>query len=195
VIGEEMVKDNGSLVFLKKLQMAEKFCNGNTEKAKKLLNGEFDDIVIIKGRFSDEEEEVFGLFLLFVSRIYYKVVVNFFILTNYTVALQSKPVLDWKTFHHKIEKEMHNPEFDMELNDKSNNRLKELLTIQEILPMLEWIDTNMIQEIKGRFEVLLEEAVRKEKIEVDLDFEDTTSFVLYDKWNIKPPEPEKKAEE
>jgi hypothetical protein len=175
--------------------MAEKYCNGNTEKAKKLLSGDFDDIIIIKGRFSDKGEDAFGLFLLFISRIFYRVVVNFFILTNYTVALQSKPVLDWKTFHNKIEKETQDPEYDMELNDRINDRLKELLTIKEILPLLEWLDNNMIQEVTGKFEALIENTIGKEKIEVDLDFEYTTSFVLYDKWNIKPPEPEKKQEE
>ncbi len=190
-----MGKNDGSLVFLKKLQMAEKFCNGNTEKAKKLLNGEFDDILIIKGRLSDEEEEVFGLFLLFISRVFYRVVVNFFILTNYTVALQCKPALDWKTFLNRIEKETQNPEFDLKLNQKVNDRLKELLTIKEIFPLLEWMENNKIREIKEKFELLLEKAVRKQKIEVDLEFEDTTSFVLYDKWKIKPPEPEKKNEE
>ncbi len=190
-----MGKNDGSLAFFKKLQMAEKYCNGNTETAKKLLSGEFDDIIIIKGRFSDEGEEVFGLFLLFISRVYYRVIVSFFIFTNYTFALQSKPVYDWKTFLNKIEKEMQNPEFGMKLNDRGNTRLKELLTIKEILPMIEWIDNNKFQEITGRFEMLLEKAIKKEKIEVDLDFESTTSFVLYDKWKIKPPEPEKKEEE
>lgn len=192
--GEKMGKNKGSLVFLKKLQMAEKFCNGNTEKAKKILNGEFNDIIIIKGRFCDKNEEVFGLFLLFISRIFYRVTANFFIFTNYTVALQCKPILDWKTFLNKIEKETQNPEFDMKYNKNANNRLKEVLTIKEILPLLEWIESNKFQEITEKFETLLEKTIGKEKIEVDLDFENTTSFVLYDKGMIKLPEPEKKKE-
>jgi hypothetical protein len=54
--------------YFKRLKQAETHCGGDVELAKKLLAGDYRDAIVFKGRFKDMDDEIYGLFIVIVSR-------------------------------------------------------------------------------------------------------------------------------
>ena len=58
----------------KKMQIALYYTYGDQDKARKMLSDSYKDLVIFKGKFSSAS--VYGAFLIFVNKIYFKVTSN-----------------------------------------------------------------------------------------------------------------------
>lgn len=182
--------DNKSKYFFENFNLAEAFCNGDKEKAKKLLNGQFHDIIVIKGRFDSDDEEIYGFFLIFISRIFYSVVLNYTVFTNYTNALMNKPINDWKSFYNKISKVMQEEEHDLIKDKELNQVIRKIISMKTAIGIIEDINNNSIQTITNKFKEIFSKALLKDGIDVDLDYEDTSSLDLNKKWGFKPPDKE-----
>ena len=182
--------ENNHKDFFKNFNLAEAFCNGDKEKAKKLLNGQFHDIIVIKGRFDSDDDEIYGFFLIFISRIFYSVVLNYTVFTNYTNALMNKPINDWKSFYNKISKVMQEKDRDLIKDKDLNQIIRKIISMKAVIGIIEDIDNNSIQTITNKFKEIFSNALLKDGIDVDLDYEDITSLDLNDKWGLKPPDKE-----
>ena len=173
--------------FFKFFNLAEEFCNGDKEKAKKLLNGQFHDIITIKGRFDSDDDEIYGFFLIFISRIFYSVVLNYTVFTNYTNALMNKPINEWKSFYNKLSKEMQDKDHDLAKDKELNQLIRKIINMKTTIGIIEDIENNSIQTITNKFKEIFSSALQKDGIDVDLDYEDITSLDLHDKWGFRPP--------
>ncbi len=181
----------GTPGFFKKIAMAEKFCNGNMEKAKRLVSGDFNDILIIKGRFNDAGESFYGFFQSFYSKIFYSLTINHVALTNYTVASQNKPINDWYSFYTRIDKVMKEADYDRKKGIELNSKMKEIFDIKTVIGIIEFASINDITSLTNSFTDYVSR-VMGTPVEVDLDYEDTNSLMLNEKWGYLPPEkPEK----
>src|SRR4030042_5356767 len=147
-----MNPNDGAREYFEKLKIVEKFCSGDTETAKKILKGEYTDIIVLKGRFKDGEEENFGLFLLFISRITHAVVASRSVISHTASVFHHKPFDKWKIFLSKLEKEINEAEIDngkMHMIDGVLERLNELKFFNSIY---EWVDSNDIMNLTDKFQ-------------------------------------------
>ena len=181
-----MVGDDGARAYFKKLKIAEKFCAGDTETAKKILNGEFTDIITIKGRFKDDAENFFGLFLVFISRISRKVIHSSSVISHTASVFYNKPFESWKVFFNKVDKELSEAQVDEELTNILNEVLHRMHELKLFDNFLELIAHKDIMNLTDKFQKIINNVLKVENSHVMLDFENITSLVLYDERGIKP---------
>ena len=96
---------DGTNEYFDKLKLAEDFCKGDMDQAKKLLSGELQDIIVVKARFKREDDSYYGLFMLFIDKSTLKIVKSFSIATNIASVFLIKPFVTWKEFALKMQKE------------------------------------------------------------------------------------------
>ena len=181
-----MNREDGARQFFEKLRIVEKFCGGDTDIAKKILKGEYTDVIALKGRFKGGEDEFFGLFLVFISRMTKHVIFAQSVLSRTASVFHHKPFDTWKSFLAKMEKEINEAEIDaerMSLLDGVLNRLGELKFYPNIF---EWVESNDIMNLTDRFQKVVNNVLKVEDCRVVLDFENTTSIILYEERGIKP---------
>jgi hypothetical protein len=174
-----MSVNDGTKEYFEKLKLAEEFCNGDVEKAKKMLNGEFRDIIIIKGRFEDDGESIYGFFYSFLSAVSYMPILNDIKITDYTSVMTNKPFNEWKLFLERFERPDLQRDIDPGDMARMNYRMKLSLDITTAVSIIQWVESNSITEITERFSEILTEIMEK-PIKVDLDFEKTTSLILHE---------------
>ena len=181
-----MASEDNAREYFNKLKIAERFCGGNIETAKKVLKGEFTDIIALKGRFKDEEEEFFGLLLVFVSRITRKVIDSRSVISHTASVFHHKPFDNWKIFFNKLEKELSEAEVDRERIEVLNGVLSRLHELKVFDNFFEWVSNNDIMNLTDRFQKILNNVLKVDDCHAVLDFENLTSIVLYEEKGIKP---------
>jgi hypothetical protein len=181
-----MAGEDSARAYFKKLKIAEKFCAGDTETAKKILNGEFTDIVAIKGRFKDDEENFFGLFLVFISRISRRVIHNSSVISHTASVFYNKPFESWKVFFNKVDKELSEAQVDTELTNILNEVLHRMHELKLFDNFFELIAHKDIMNLTDKFQTIIDNVLKVENSHVMLDFENITSIVLHDEKGIKP---------
>ncbi|MBN2039268.1 MAG: hypothetical protein JW864_04465 [Spirochaetes bacterium] len=82
------------------LDIALKYTNGDIERAKLMVSNQYNDVKIIKGKFDNEKERIFGIFLVFVN------IPNTYIMNIAALILPSENVIakasifdSWKAFY------------------------------------------------------------------------------------------------
>ncbi len=181
-----MANEDSARAFFEKLKIVEKFCAGDVETAKKILKGEFTDIIALKGRFKDDEDNFFGLFLVFVSRISQSVIHASSVVSHTVSVFYNKPFESWKVFFDKVDKEINEAQIDNELTNTMNQvlgRMHELKMFEDFFDLIAHRD---IMNLTEKFEKIVDNVLKVEKSHVLLDFENITSIVLYDERGIKP---------
>jgi hypothetical protein len=181
-----MDRNDGAREYFEKLKIVEKFCSGDTETAKKILKGEYADIIVLKGRFKDGLEENFGLFLVFISRITRAVVASRSVISHTASVFHHKPFDKWKIFLSKLEKEISEADIDngkMQILDSVLERLSELKFFGSIF---DWVETNDIMNLTDKFQKIVNNVLDIEDAHVVLDIENITSLILYEEKGIKP---------
>ena len=181
-----MNREDGARQYFEKLKIVEKFCSGDTETAKKILKGEYADIVVIKGRFKDDDEENFGLFIVMISRITNAVVLAKSVVSHTASVFHHKPFDSWKAFLAKLDKEISEADIDTEKMQTINGVLERLSELRFFPNMFEWIETNDIMNLTDKFQKIINNVLDIEDSRVVLDFENITSLILYEEKGIKP---------
>ncbi len=175
-----MKKDNSAKEYFEKLKIAEKFCEGDVSLAKKMLSGEFQDLIAIKGRFKNDDENIFGLFLVFISHLSNQLIQHHTIVSQFSSVFQHKPFDNWLPFLHSLEKELESTEYDEEKTQILHNLLNRFIFDDQILIIKKWIDDNDIMAITSYFEDIISHVPDIYNAKVVLDFEHTTSMILHD---------------
>ncbi|HOD16407.1 MAG TPA: hypothetical protein PK307_12335 [Spirochaetota bacterium] len=181
-----MSQEDGARKYFEKLKIVEKFCSGDIDTAKKILKGEFTDIIALKGRFKGAEDEFFGLFLIFISRMTRSVVFGQSVISRTASVFHNKPFDSWKAFFTKMEKEINEAEVDTEKMGLLDGVLQRLGELKFFPNVFEWVDTNDIMNLTDRFQKVVNNVLKIEDCRVVLDFENTTSLILYEERGIKP---------
>ncbi len=181
-----MTQEDGARKYFEKLKIVEKFCSGDIDTAKKILKGEYTDIIAIKGRFKDGDDEFFGLFLVFISRMSRSVVFAQSVISHTASVFHHKPFDSWKAFYAKMEKEINEAEVVAEKMGLLDGVLTRLGDLKFFSNIFEWVDTNDIMNLTDRFQKVVNNVLKIEECRVVLDFENTTSLILYEERGIKP---------
>jgi len=181
-----MNRDDGARQYFKKLKIIEKFCQGDVEKARQIMKGEYTDIVVVKGRFKDDVDENFGLFIVMVGRVTRTVVFAKSVVSHTASVFHHKPFDSWKSFLAKVEKEISEADIDTEKMQTINGVLERLAELKFFSSIFEWVDTNDIMNLTGKFQKIINNVLDIEDSRVVLDYENITSLVLYEERGIKP---------
>ena len=170
--------------YFEKLKLAEKVCKGDTEKAKKLLAGDFHDIDIIKGRFKDTGEDVFGLFVMFLSNITLEPVYCNEIVSYQSYVYLVKPFEHWSLINTRIEKEKNDGAFDGQKTVDLNKTFKTFLSMKNANTLLNLIHDNDISHITDLFRGLLRGTLGYDDMDTVVDFEKDSSLTVLEKVKI-----------
>lgn len=82
------------------LNMALKYTGGDAEKAKMMAAGQYEDVVVIKGKFLLDKMNIYGIFLLFLNPAFrYLMNVNTIILPDSATVDKVRIFNPWKTFY------------------------------------------------------------------------------------------------
>jgi hypothetical protein len=181
-----MVRNDGAREYFEKLKIVEKFCSGDIETAKRILKGEFADIIVIKGRFKDGEEENFGLFMVFISRISRSVVTCRSVVSHTASVFHNKPFDNWKLFFSKLEKELSEADIEVEKTKTLGNVLDRLSELKFYGSIFEWVEHNDIMNLTDKFQRIVNNVIGTEDSHVVLDYENITSLVLFEEKGIRP---------
>ena len=173
-------------IYFKKLKLAEELCNGDTVTAKRILQGEFQDVQIIKGRFKDAESTRYGLFLVILNKQTAGITGNYSIIAEYASVYQTKPLTPWKAFLDAIEREKGEIEYDEEISSQFNNALKRFLEIKKIEQVINWVETNAIVELTDTFTEICNDVFQVDDIKVVIDFEAATSVDVFESLGVRP---------
>jgi hypothetical protein len=180
-----MPKDE-SRVFFEKLKMIEQFCGGDASLARKIIKGEMNDIVVIKGRFKDDDETIYGLFLLFVSDILKTIISGEAVVSPSASVYRHKPYESWRSFKQSVIKEGKEAEIDEAKTNKLTavmNRIDELRLFPDVF---NWVRTNDIQSLTQKFERIVNKSLGMETFKVILDFESTNSLIIHQELGLTP---------
>jgi len=84
----------------KQIDQALKYTDGNLEKARLMVAGQFNDVVVIKGKFYSDKAKTYGIFYIFANKIK-KIVLNLNVLLfpNNTVVAKARIFNNWRTFY------------------------------------------------------------------------------------------------
>ncbi len=181
-----MNRDDGAREYFEKLKIVERFCSGDIETAKRILKGEFADIIVLKGRFRDGLEENFGLFIVCISRITRDVVAARTVISGTASVFHHKPFDNWKVFFSKLEKEIDEADVYVDKIEIMDGVLRRLPELKFFINIFEWIESNDIMNLTDRFQKIVNNVLQIEDAHVVLDFENITSIVLYEEKGIKP---------
>src|SRR4030042_2735732 len=157
-----MIRNDGARQYFEKLKIVEKFCSGDIETAKRILKGEFTDIIVIKGRFKDGLEENFGLFLVFISRITRAVVASRSVISHTASVFHHKPFDNWKNFFSKLEREISEADVDTEKMEVLDNVLERLNELKFFTSVFEWVENNDIMNLTNRFQKVVNNVLQIE---------------------------------
>ncbi len=172
--------------YFDKLNIVEKFCNGDVDTAKSIVKGEYNDIIAIKGRFKDTQDFYFGIFILLLSRITKKVLAHFNIISESISAYNHKPFDDIKTFLSKINKERDDGVYDIQKTNLFNGVLGRFDEIKIYENIFSYVNENDIQSLTDKFELIISKTLKVEKCLVTIDFQDTNSLFIHDELGIEP---------
>lgn len=87
----------------KLINMALKYTDGDMERAKFMISGQYNDVKIIKGKFDVKESNVYGLFLIFFNLPNrYIMHINTFIQSKENVIAKASIFDSWKAYHADI---------------------------------------------------------------------------------------------
>ncbi len=114
----------------KQIDIALKYTDGDMEKAKLMVSGQYKDVKIIKGKFSVEQSDVYGIFFIFINiPNRYIMNLNSLLMPDNTIVSKTNIFSNWKIFYTDfgdyIQKEGNNslPSYDFitHLSDASSN--------------------------------------------------------------------------
>lgn len=84
----------------RQIDQALKFTNGDLEKAKLMVAGQYNDAVAIKGKFSSDKAEAYGIFYIFANTAFKSVLnLNALLLPDNSVVSKARIFNNWRTFY------------------------------------------------------------------------------------------------
>ncbi len=181
-----MATDDSAKQYFDKLNIVEKFCDGDIETAKSVVKGEYNDIIAIKSRFKDSKDFYFGIFIILLSRITKNVLASFCVVSESISAYNHKPFDDIKTFLSKINKERDDGVFDIHKTNLLTGVLRRFDELKVYQNIFVFVNNNDIQSLTEKFELLLQKTLKVEKCLVTIDFQDTNSLYIHDELGIDP---------
>ena len=170
--------------YFKKLKIIEEFVDGNTEVAKKILDGTIKDIIVIKGRFKNSDDTRFGLFMIYINKLHLNVLKTVNVISELPSLYRYKPLVGVFDFQRIIDSEL---KLDSHCEDKTqffSNVMERFLSSKNIEDIIAWIEGNLIIEITNFFTQVIEDMLSLEGLSLLIDFENISSVQFFEKSGI-----------
>lgn len=160
----------------KKLQIALYFTHGDQDKAKKMLNDTYRDMIVLKGRFSSAS--VYGAFIIFINSVYLKVMNSFALVSKSFELADMKTSVDWRNFEKQLDLVLKKGGLDEVFTAQVKENISKNLTIQELTKLINLISINDAIAANHSFQKFLTDVTGFQNIELSLDFESISSLAM-----------------
>ncbi len=165
-------KDN--LSYEEKLRIARRYTKENEDLARDVVNGSYRDIVIIKARYKNRDENYFGAFSVYLS-IELSSVVGLVICTGKLPNIYKvKPFETWK-IHERSIRDIIEVELDNNSLDTINKLFIDRITSNTIENILSYIKLDNYDKLTNLFSKIIEELFSIDNIAIQIDTEKLTS--------------------
>ncbi len=160
----------------KKLQIALYYTFGDEDKAKKMLNGSYLDLYVIKGKFASSS--VYGAFIVFLNPTYLRVINAYSMLSRSFEVADIKTNQDWRTFEKQLVEISKKNGFDEGLTSKMKDSMGKALTIQEITKFAKLIEQDDGIAVNHNFQKFISDVTGFQNVELSVDYEKISSVAM-----------------
>ena len=160
----------------KKLQIALHYTFGDDDKAKKMVNGSYLDLYVIKGKFSSSS--VYGAFIVFLNTAMIRVVSSFSMISRSFEISDVKTNQDWRTFEKQMVEISQKTGYDEGMTSKMMDSMGKALTIQEITKFAKLIEQDDGIAVNHNFQKFIQDVTGFQNVELSVDYEKTSSIVM-----------------
>jgi len=160
----------------KKMQIALYYTYGDQDKARKMLSDSYKDLVIFKGKFSSAS--VYGAFLIFVNKIYFKVTHSIVIVSKSFELSELKTAVDWRNFERQLDLVQKKGGIDEIFSSQIKDNISKRLTIQELTKFVRLIEAKDEISLGHNFQKFLTDVTGFQNIVLSLDYEESSSLAM-----------------
>ena len=160
----------------KKLQIALYYTFNDEEKAKKMINGTYLDLYLIKAKFSTSN--FYGAFVLFLDISNSKVASIYSIISRSFEVADIKTNQDWRSFEARLVDLVKKGEFDEEITSKVNETLAKSLKLQEIDQLSKLIEQDNGIAVNHHFQKFFSDVTGYQQVEFSVDYEKISSLSM-----------------
>ena len=160
----------------KKLQIALYYTFGDEDKAKKMLNGSYLDLYVIKGKFSSSS--VYGAFIVFLNPSYLRIINSYSMLSRSFEVADIKSTQDWRTFEKQLVEISKKTGFDEGLTSKMKDSMGKALTIPEITKFAKLIEQDDGIAVNHNFQKFISDVTGFQNVELSVDYEKINSIAM-----------------
>ncbi len=165
---------NDQNVQMKKMTNALKYTNGDAEKAKALLAGQYKDIKVLKGKLAAVDAELYSVFLIFYS------VVDSMMKNVSLIIFTGKSVYDgfeasdlWRTFYAYLKKAANSSQVK-----ESTDLKKHIINSSEGYDLFTYINDNDIISTQDILNDIAKKFFNMANIEISVGIEDVSSMEM-----------------
>lgn len=158
----------------KKIDAALNYTNGNLEVAKKIVAGQYQDLIALKARFKDDSDNFFGLYVLYFSKEIHELVGIQTCVSTSPSIYNHKPFEPWASYENTIAKEL-NLEHDKNRTDKLYNLLMDNLNNEQVVQIVHFVNGSNFQGLDEIFQGFLKAALESDSITNQIEVEKTNS--------------------
>jgi len=177
--------DTKTKEYFEKFKVVERFSGGDVELTRKILKGEFNDVIIFKGRFKNGDESIFGLFMVLVHETSSSALGAYSVVSGSSSVFRHKPYDDWRTFISRIKKEGADMGED-ERTVKFTELLSRIHELKMFSTFFEGVRKNDIAGITESFKKIVGKFLSDETVQIVIDFEESNTLLLHEELGITP---------
>ncbi len=160
----------------KKYQIALHYTLGDEEKAKKILNGTYQDLFVIKGKFSSSS--LYGAFIIFLNPSYLRIPSFYCVVSRSFDISDIKTNQDWRNFEKLIVEVSKKTGFDEAMTAKLKDTAIKAFTIPEITIVARLIEQDDGIAVNHNFQKFISDITGYQNVELSVDYERINSISM-----------------
>ncbi len=165
---------NGQRSFKAKLDIALKYANNDEELAKKIVSGTYQDVTVVKSRFKDKDETLFGLFIIYLSNEFNSLIGAITLAGSSAAIYNHKPFEPWITFEETILRDIE-AEPDSIKSDTMLSQFESQFDSNISNNIIQMVKNDQYGELNNFFQQLISDTLTIDGISIQLETERITS--------------------
>ena len=149
------------------------YTSNDIDKAKKMVANSYQDMYIIKGRFSSSS--MYGAFIIFFNFVYFRLVDSSYVITPDYAISSLNTAQDWRSFEKEIveaRKNITDHRFATDFKDK----IDKAFSISFGKEIVKLVEKNDYIQLNHLFQKFIQETSGLQRIEISVDLQKTTSL-------------------
>ena len=160
----------------KRLQIALYYTFGDEDKAKKMINGSYLDLYLIKAKFSSSS--VYGALIIFLNIPNLRVVHVYSIISRSFEVAEIKTTQEWRNFESRLVDINRKGDLDADLTANVNETLSKSLNVQEITQLLQLIDQDNGAALNHNLQKFFADVTGFQNVAFSVDYEKLSSLTM-----------------